>query len=246
MRVLPVVAAVILVFLGVVAPRTASAQEVQGRLELTVRICVNFVASPRVVGTFEDTLCDIASSADSSQNMTIQLDGGEDGFTVTQRYAPLFWPDIMLTPGAYTLTITTPGQDGEVVTSTDVTIAAEETTALTYTLIYAAEVEAVPPPPPVDDVPEVPADPVATPTVTEEVVTDDPTPPVATDPGEVSTVPGDVSTVPEDAPSTGVVVSLPNTGSGAIAASSPLTGMAFGLASIVFVTVARVARRRRA
>ena len=241
MRVLPVVAAVFLVFLGVATPRTASAQEVQGYLELNVHMCVNsgvfpYPAYPTVVGTFDETLCMIETSADPSQNMTIQIAGGDDGFTVTEPFAPLLWPDISLTPGTYTLTITTPQRDGPLVSSTDVTIANGQTTRLTYTLISPVEVGSVPPPPPVDEVPEVPVDPVATPAPTEEVVTSDPAPPVATDPGDC---PGDVT-------STGAVASLPNTGSGSIGASRAINWMALGLASVGSVTGAFVALRRRA
>lgn len=251
MRVLPVVAAVILVFLGVANPGTASAQEDKGGLQLTVQMCVNppvfpYPSSSTVFGMFGDPACYIASSADPSRKMTIQFDGGADGFTVTEPFAPLFWPDVSLTPGTYTLTITTPQRDGPLVSSTAVTIASDQTTSLTYTVIYPAEVGSVPPPPPVDDEPEGPADPVATPTPADEGVTDDPAPPIETDPGDVSVVPADARTVPEDAPATGAVTSLPNTGSGVIGSSIAITWTALGLASIGSVTGALMARKRRA
>jgi hypothetical protein len=254
MRVLTVLAALILVFLGVATPRMASAQDVNGRLALTVHMCVNppvfpYASYPTVFGTFDETLCYIESSADPSQNMTIQLDGGADGFTVTERFAPLFWPDISLTPGAYTLTITTPQRDGPLVTSTAVTIAADQTTSLTYTLIYPLEVGSVPPPPPMDEVPEVPVDPVATPAPTEEVVTSDPVPPVADDAGDVSTVPDEVVAAPDDvAPELAdpvAVAMLPNTGSGSIGSSSVFTRASVLLAAFGVVAGATAIRLRR-
>lgn len=148
-------------------PTPAAAQEEQGHILLSLRICSTPSSAVAWSGTFSDTsACEGFVGGDRSTPMVITLDGGQFiesgvpiGSTITLPFASMLDASLYLTPGDYTLTITfqSPISASDLVsTATSVHIVAGRTLPLTFTALYALEFGVEPAPTP--GTPEAPID----------------------------------------------------------------------------------------
>ena len=163
--------AVILLLFGMISltiPAQAAAQEEQGHILFTLRICSTPMSEVAWIGTFSDTsACEGFVGGDGSTPMVITLDGGQfidggvpNGSTLTLPFASVLDANLYVTPGDYTLTVTFQPSfsDSDLVsTSTSVQVVAGQTLPLTFTALYALEFGTEPAPTPIGT-PEAPID----------------------------------------------------------------------------------------
>jgi hypothetical protein len=242
MQVMSVVAAVYFVLTGMLAPANARAQEAPGHILFTVRICLVDMG-PAVTATFDDVPCDAPGSSSYDSYMVVSLDNGTFTNGVSSFEIPvasLYDANLYLVPGDYTLTISSEQRTGTLVSSIDLNVVSGETIPLTYTIMYAAQVGAEPPLPPVENVPETPVAQPATPALMPEIPVDDGS--VPTDPDPTMAFEPASTTIPEAPASSHDVTALPNTGTGPADHRGVLLLMAAALGSVVGATAVRMRR----